>query len=72
MKTDLKSQTYSYLKDGKIKSIKEQEFVFGIGPQRCPSREITPMIYKNIVYQILVKFKLQVVKPKLKVENYSI
>lgn len=48
------------------KSIKQQEFVFGIGPQRCPSKEITPMVYKNIIYQILVKFKLQVVKPKLK------
>lgn len=50
----------------KSKSVLEQEIIFGIGPQQCPSKEITPLVYKHIIYKILKKYKLEVVKPQFK------
>ena len=35
------------------KSVSEQDIVFGIGPQQCPSKNITPIYYKSIIYDIL-------------------
>ncbi len=47
------------------KSIKDQEIVFGIGPQQCPSKTITPIYYKSILYELLSKFSYKDVYPKL-------
>jgi len=51
------------------KSIKSQEIVFGIGPQQCPSKEITPIYYKTVIYHLLKNYNYQNVSTKLKNKN---
>lgn len=48
------------------KSLEEQNIVFGIGPQQCPSIQITPLLYKSIIYKLLKKYKYKNIYPKLK------
>ena len=48
------------------KPIEEQNIVFGIGPQQCPSRNISPVYYKAIIYNLLKKYDYKVIQPKLK------
>ena len=48
------------------KTIDEQNRVFGIGPQQCPSIQITPIIYKSIIYHLLKTYQYKDVYPKLK------
>ena len=38
------------------KDIKSQNMVFGIGPQQCPSINITPLYYKIIIHRLLTNF----------------
>lgn len=49
----------------------EQHTVFSVGPQQCVSRNITPLYYKIIIYQLLRKFDYDtdMVIPKLSGEN---
>lgn len=48
------------------KSVKDQSIVFGVGPQVCPSTNISPVLYKAILIQILKKFKtVECIYPKL-------
>ena len=45
-----------------------QDIVFGVGLQQCPSRRITPVLYKLLVYHIFKNtniFKYTVLSPKL-------
>tara|TARA_A100001015_G_scaffold294236_1_gene371761 strand:+ start:66 stop:404 length:339 start_codon:yes stop_codon:yes gene_type:complete len=52
----------------KNKSIEEQNEVFGHGPQQCPSINITPLIYKILIKNLLEKdYKL--VSPIIKYED---
>ena len=53
----------------KDKNIDEQNIVFGIGPQICPSKNITPLYYKYIMYNLLTKFTYNNVNIKLKNDN---
>ena len=46
-----------------------QDFVFGIGPQQCPSKKITPVYYKSIIYSILKNYNYSNVKPILVSKN---
>lgn len=39
------------------KSIEEQNIVFGVGQQRCPSINFTPMIYKLYIFLSLKQYK---------------
>ena len=41
----------------KERKITEQNIVFGIGPQHCPSKQITPIFYKAIIYHLLKTYK---------------
>lgn len=50
----------------KNKDINSQDFVFGVGPQQCPSKKMTPIYYKQIIYHLLTKFNYKSVTPKLK------
>ena len=43
----------------------EQEIVFGIGPQICPSKQISPFLYKTIIRHLLISFNYSDVKPKI-------
>ena len=47
------------------KSVIEQDIVFGVGPQQCPSKNITPIYYKSIIYHLLKTFKYDSVYPTL-------
>ena len=47
------------------KSVTEQDIVFGIGPQQCPSKNITPIYYKSIIYHLLKTYTYKGVYPKL-------
>ena len=38
------------------RDVKEQEIVFGIGPQICPSKQISPFLYKTIIRHLLISF----------------
>lgn len=48
------------------KDIESQNIVFSVGPQQCPSKNITPLYYKTIIYRLLTKFAYNGVEPKLK------
>ena len=48
------------------KDIESQNMVFGIGPQQCPSINITPLYYKLIIHRLLTNFTYKGVEPKLK------
>jgi hypothetical protein len=48
------------------KSIEQQDIVFSVGPQQCPSKRISPIFYKAILYHLLTKYKYKSVKPILK------
>jgi len=48
------------------KSNEEKSIVFGIGPQQCPSKRITPLYYKYIIYYLLKKYKYKTTSPILK------
>ena len=48
------------------KSIEQQDFVFGVGPQQCPSKRISPIFYKAIIYHLLTNYKYKSVQPILK------
>lgn len=48
------------------KDIESQNMVFGIGPQKCPSINITPLYYKIIIHRLLTNFTYKNVVPKLK------
>lgn len=48
------------------KSVKSQEIVFGVGPQICPSKNITPIYYKCFIYILLNKYNYTDASPKLK------
>lgn len=50
------------------KSINEQEIVFGIGPQQCPSKQITPLLYK-ILLKKLLQYNYKNVYPKLTIKK---
>lgn len=52
------------------KTIDEQNVVFGIGPQQCPSIQITPILYKSIIYHLLKKYEYKDVYPKLKSKEF--
>ena len=47
------------------KDVKEQDIVFGLGNQQCPSKRITPIYYKTIIYHLLKNFNYTNVSPKL-------
>ena len=47
------------------KNVTEQDIVFGIGPQICPSKKISPILYKAIIIKLLT-YKLKCVYPILK------
>lgn len=47
------------------RDVKEQEIVFGIGPQICPSKQISPFLYKTIIRHLLISFNYSDVKPKI-------
>lgn len=51
------------------KSIESQDIVFGIGPQQCPSKQITPIFYKSILYHLLKTYNYKNVSPKLENNN---
>lgn len=53
----------------KEKSIKEQNIVFGVGEQMCPSINFTPLVYKNYIYYLLKKFKYKMKKNKYNINN---
>ena len=48
------------------KTIEQQDIVFGVGPQQCPSKRITPIFYKEIIYYLLKNYKYTSAKPILK------
>ena len=48
------------------KTIDEQDLVFGIGPRQCPSIQITPILFKSIIYHLLKTYQYTDVYPKLK------
>lgn len=48
------------------KPIDEQDIVFGVGPQQCPSKQLTPIYYKLIIHHLLTNYKYKSVKPILK------
>lgn len=52
----------------KNKTINEQNEVFGHGKQQCPSINITPLIYKSIIINLLKK-NIKLVEPKIKYED---
>ena len=45
--------------------IEKQNIVFGIGPQICPSKQISPFFYKIIIRHLLLSFKYSNVVPKI-------
>lgn len=47
------------------KSIESQDIVFGVGPQKCVSKNITPVYYKSIIYHLLTQYNYKSVFPKL-------
>lgn len=47
------------------KDIKSQNMVFSVGPQQCPSINITPLYYKTIIQRLLTNFNYNGVEPKL-------
>ena len=53
----------------KNKSIEEQNEVFGIGPQQCPSVNISPLIYKSLIINFLKNDKYKLIKPIIKYNN---
>ncbi len=50
------------------RSIENQNIVFGVGPQQCPSIQITPFLYKSIIRHLL-SFKYSKVNPKICKKN---
>jgi hypothetical protein len=48
------------------KDIESQNMVFSVGPQQCPSINITPLYYKIIIHKLLTNFSYKGVEPKLK------
>ena len=40
--------------------------MFGIGPQQCPSKRISPIFYKAVIYHLLTNYKYKSTKPILK------
>lgn len=50
----------------KNKTIEEQNEVFGIGPQQCPSVNISPLIYKALIINFLKNDKYKLIKPIIK------
>ena len=51
------------------KPIEEQNIVFGIGPQQCPSRNISPVYYKAIIYNLFKNYSYKLFQPKLTNRN---
>jgi len=47
------------------KSLEEQNIVFGLGKQICPSKKITPIYYKTIIYNLLLKYNYKTVYPEI-------
>ena len=45
--------------------IENQNIVFGVGPQQCPSKQISPFLYKIIIRHLLLSFNYSNVTPKL-------
>uniref|UniRef100_A0A6C0JC57 Cytochrome P450 n=1 Tax=viral metagenome TaxID=1070528 RepID=A0A6C0JC57_9ZZZZ len=50
----------------KNRDTKSQEIVFGVGPQICPSKQISPIFYKSIITYLLRNFKYKSVSHVLK------
>ena len=48
------------------KTEEEKNIVFGIGPQQCPSKRITPLYYKYIIYYLLKKYNYNTAYPIIK------
>ena len=48
------------------KSVEQQDFVFGVGPQQCPTKRISPIFYKAILYNLLMNYKYKSTQPILK------
>ena len=48
------------------KTIAKQDVVFSVGPQQCPSKRISPIFYKAIIYRLLKNYNYIDVTPKLK------
>ena len=48
------------------KTIAMQDVVFSVGPQQCPSKRISPIFYKAIIYRLLKNYNYIDVTPKLK------
>lgn len=51
------------------KSIDEQNIVFGVGAQECPSINFTPFIYKQYIHVLLTKFKFKTKENKYSLDN---
>lgn len=49
----------------KNKSIEDQNIVFSVGNQQCPSKNISPLYYKAIIYHLLKNFNYEIEEPKL-------
>ena len=47
------------------KKVSDQNIVFGVGPQQCPSKQISPIFYKIIIHHLLTSFQYSDVVPKL-------
>ena len=47
------------------KSIEDQDIVFSVGNQQCPSKNISPLYYKAIIYHLIKNFNYEIEKPKL-------
>jgi len=48
---------------------KEQDIVFGVGPQQCPSRQISPIYYKVVLLDLLRNYEYKEAKPILNDRN---
>jgi cytochrome P450 len=48
------------------KPVEYQNIVFGVGPQQCPSLNITPLYYKSIIINLLTKYDYKCNYPILK------
>jgi len=53
-------------------TIDEQNIVFGVGPQQCPSKQISPIYYKTILYHLLKKYDYKCISPVLRNKNENL
>ena len=51
------------------RSLSDQDIVFGVGPQQCPSRQITPVFYKLFISTLLRIHNYGLVYPQIKDRN---